>query len=631
MDMITSLLSTALLLPLTFLLPLAGTLILAFSRGKLGYRISSIVGVGSVGLAALVTALLTLGFVNDAANASHPQIVTLWTWISVGEFQPTIGLALDGLSLTMLGIITGVGFLIHLFAAWYMRGDEGVTRFYTYMNLFVFSMVLLVLGDNLLLLFLGWEGVGMCSYLLIGYYYQNSANGWAGFKAFIITRIGDVFLAIGMFLLFAKLGTLNIAEILSLAPQMWQAGDSTVELAALLLLGGAVGKSAQLPLHTWLADAMAGPTPVSALIHAATMVTAGVYLIARMHGIFELAPTALFLTGLIGALTLLMAGFAALAQTDIKRVLAYSTMSQIGYMFLALGVGAFDAAVFHLMVHAFFKALLFLSAGAVIISCHHEQDIRRLGGLWRKLPLAYMGFIVGGAALVALPLVTAGFYSKDEILWQAFAADQQGLLIAGLIGALLTSLYTTRLVIGIFHGEMKSDGARHSKAGRGLAHGLPLVILAVLSTFLGAWIVPPLSGVLPVSPGEGMEAGHTALELIASATALIGLGLGAWLFIIKRDWLTHITQQGIGAGLWAWWNLAWGFDIVFDWLLVRPYRGLVRIMRGDLFDAFFRLIAHALRAVHFGLSRTQTGKLRGYAATMVVGATLILLSLALVF
>lgn len=628
MDMMTLLPSTT-LLPLTFILPLAGTLILAFSGGRFGYRASAFIGVGSVGLAALVTALLTLGFVNGTVNAGQPQNVTLWTWVSVGEFQPTIGLALDGLSVTMLGIITDIGFLIHLFAAWYMRGDDGVTRFFTYMNLFVFSMILLVLGDNLLLLFLGWEGVGMCSYLLIGYYYQNNANGWAGFKAFIITRIGDVFLAIGMFLLFAKLGTLNIAEILSVAPQMWQAGDPTVELVALLLLGGAMGKSAQLPLHTWLADAMAGPTPVSALIHAATMVTAGVYLIARMHGVFELAPTALYLTGLVGALTLLMAGFAALAQTDIKRVLAYSTMSQIGYMFLALGVGAFDAAVFHLMVHAFFKALLFLSAGAVIISCHHEQDMSRLGGLWRRLPLAYMGFIVGGAALVALPLVTSGFYSKDDILWQALAADQQGLLVAGLIGALLTSLYTLRLIIGIFHGEMKSDGARGAEAGRGFAHGLPLVVLAVLSTFLGAWITPPLSGVLPVSPGVGVEAGHTALELIASATALIGLGLGAWLFIFRRDWLARISQQGVGAGLWAWWNLAWGFDIVFDWLLVRPYRGLVRVMRGDLFDAFFRLIAQIMRALHFGLSRTQTGKLRGYAATMVVGATLILLSLAL--
>ncbi len=624
MNSLTSPSATALLLPLTFLLPLAGTLILAFSRGTFSYRATALVGVGSVGLAALATAFLTAGF------TGQPQVITLWTWISVGDFQPTIGLALDGLSLTMLGVITGVGFLIHLFAAWYMRGEEGITRFYTYMNLFVFSMVLLVLGDNLLLLFLGWEGVGMCSYLLIGYYYENSANGWAGFKAFIITRIGDVFLAIGMFLLFARLGTLNIADILSLAPQVWQAGDSTIELAALLLLGGALGKSAQLPLHTWLADAMAGPTPVSALIHAATMVTAGVYLIARMHGVFELAPTALYLTGLIGALTLLMAGFAALAQTDIKRVLAYSTMSQIGYMFLALGVGAFNAAIFHLMIHAFFKALLFLSAGAVIVSCHHEQDMSRLGGLWRKLPLAYLGFVVGGSALVALPLVTAGFYSKDEILWQAMAANQQGLLAAGLVGAFLTSLYTLRLIIGTFHGTAKSEGARHAEPGTGLAHGLPLVVLAVLSTLIGAWITPPLSGVLPAGPGDGIEAGHTTLELLASATALIGLGFGAWVFILRRDWLARITQRGLGAWLWTWWHLAWGFDLVFDWLLVKPWRVLVYLMRGDLFDGFFQLVTQIVRFVHIRLSKTQSGKLRGYAATMVFGATLILLSLALV-
>ncbi|MFD2191495.1 NADH-quinone oxidoreductase subunit L [Pistricoccus aurantiacus] len=624
MELTTSLPSTALLLALTFLLPLAGTLILAFSRGTLGYRASSLVGVGSVGLAALATALLALGFAADP----KAQDVTLWTWIAVGDFQPTIGLALDGLSLTMLGIITGVGFLIHLFAAWYMRGEEGITRFYTYMNLFVFSMVLLVLGDNLLLLFLGWEGVGMCSYLLIGYYYQDNANGWAGFKAFIITRIGDVFLAIGMFLLFARLGTLDIAEILELAPQLWNRGDVMVEIAAFLLLGGALGKSAQLPLHTWLADAMAGPTPVSALIHAATMVTAGVYLIARMHGVFELAPVALYTTGVIGALTLLMAGFAALAQTDIKRVLAYSTMSQIGYMFLALGAGAYEAAIFHLMTHAFFKALLFLSAGAVIVSCHHEQDMRRLGGLWRKLPMAYMGFIVGGAALAALPLVSAGFYSKDEILWQELVTGHPWLLLAGLIGAFLTSLYTLRLIVGIFHGRARSHNAHHAKAGRGLAHGLPLVVLAVLSTFLGAWIDLPLERVLP-APAEGDESLYLILEIVAASVAILGLLLGAWLFVAKRAWLSRVSRKGLGGGLWTLWNRAWGFDALFNGLVVWPYRALVWLLQSDLADGIFRAFARLVQILHVGAAKTQNGKLRHYATSMVLGATLILLTLAL--
>ena len=313
------------LLTLTFVFPLLGSLILALSFGRLSERASATIGVASIGLAALCTLWVGIDFYDHGQSA---QTLTLWHWITVGDFQPTMGLMLDGLSLTLLGVITGVGFFIHLFAAWYMRGEEGVTRFFCHMNLFVFSMILLVLGDNLLLLYFGWEGVGLCSYLLIGYYYRTPANGWAAFKAFIITRTGDVFLAIGMFLLYVELGSLNIQTLLARAPEIWSEGGLMPQLAALMLLGGAIGKSAQLPLHTWLADAMAGPTPVSALIHAATMVTAGVYLIARMNGIFLMAPDVLLLVGVIGALTLLVAGFAALAQTDIKRVLAYSTMSQ---------------------------------------------------------------------------------------------------------------------------------------------------------------------------------------------------------------------------------------------------------------------------------------------------------------
>jgi len=286
--------------------------------------------------------------------------------------------------------------------------------------------------------------------------------------------------------------------------------------ACICLFIGAMGKSAQFPLHVWLPDSMEGPTPISALIHAATMVTAGVYLIARTHGLFSLAPDILHLVGIVGGVTLVLAGFAALVQTDIKRILAYSTMSQIGYMFLALGVGAWDGAIFHLMTHAFFKALLFLASGAVIVACHHEQNIFKMGGLWKKLPLAYASFIVGGAALAALPLVTAGFYSKDEILWEAFASGNQGLLYAGLVGAFMTSLYTFRLIFIAFHGEAKTE----AHAGHGIAHWLPLSVLIVLSTFVGAMIVPPLHGVLPQSVGHaGGEAKHS-LEIASGAIAL---------------------------------------------------------------------------------------------------------------
>ena len=608
------------MLALTIAFPLAGTLLLSFWP-RMPDRAATAIGAGSIGLAALMTGLLILGF--DGGS----EAVTLWTWIAVGDFTPDISLYLDGLSLTMLGVIIGVGFLIHLFAAWYMTedlaGGPGMARFFAYMNLFVVSMLLLVLGENLLLLFLGWEGVGLCSYLLIGYYYRDEANAWAAFKAFIITRIGDVFLAIGLFALFAAFGTLDIQRILEAAPQLWSEGDPMATFAALMLLGGAVGKSAQLPLQTWLPDAMAGPTPVSALIHAATMVTAGVYLIARMHVIFELAPIALMLVGVIGALTLLLAGFAALCQTDIKRVLAYSTMSQIGYMFLALGAGAWDAAIFHLMIHAFFKALLFLAAGSVIIACHHEQDIFKMGGLRRTLKLDYAVFLIGGAALAALPLITAGFYSKDEILWLSFANGHYVLWFAGLAGAFLTALYTFRMIFIAFHGEAGTQ----AHAGRGVAHHLPLIVLAVLSTFVGAWIHPPLADVLPGHEGGGHGWVKLTVEILSSVVAIVGLGAAAALFLGNRETARHLRETPRGAALWRLWHEAWGFDRLYDRAFVRPYLMLTRVHRRDWINSIINTVPALALALNGALSSTQTGRLRWYALTVLAGATALLAAL----
>jgi NADH-quinone oxidoreductase subunit L len=482
-----------------------------------------------------------------------------------------------------------------------------------------------VLGNDLLVLYLGWEGVGLCSYLLIGFYHRDPANGAAALKAFVVTRIGDVFLAIALFMLYAQCGTLNIDAVLEKAPQLWQSGDPAVATIALLLLGGAVGKSAQLPLQTWLADAMAGPTPVSALIHAATMVTAGVYLIARLHGIFLLAPDVLALVGVVGGLTLLLAACSALVQTDIKRVLAYSTMSQIGYMFLALGVGAWHAAIFHLMTHAFFKALLFLAAGAVIVACHHEQNIFRMGGLRRRLPLVYAAFLVGGSALAALPLVTAGFYSKDAILWAALAAGQQPLVIAGLVGAFLTALYTFRLIFIVFHGEARTD----AHAGRGLAHGLPLVVLLVLSTWVGAQLLPPLDGVLPLDPGQdGGELRHR-LEWLSAGIVVVGIGIAAALFLGRRQLVSALAASAPGRLVGELWRQAWGFDALYDWLFVRPYRALARLLAGDPIARGLRVIPLAARLGHDLLSTAQNGLLRWYAASIALGVLLVLAMLAL--
>ena len=612
------------LLYLTFLFPLLGWLVLAFSLGRLGERTSALIGVGSIGLSALTTLWVGMDFLANPPEGGV-YIQHLWQWMAVGHFTPTFSLALDGLSLTMLGVVTGVGFFIHLFASWYMRGEEGYSRFFTYTNLFIASMLFLVLADDLLFVYLGWEGVGLCSYLLIGFYYKDRNNGAAALKAFIVTRVGDVFLAIGLFILYRELGTLNIHELLVRAPTMFAEGSPALSLACLMLLGGAVGKSAQLPLQTWLADAMAGPTPVSALIHAATMVTAGVYLIARTHGLFLLAPEILHLVGLVGAITLVLAGFAALVQTDIKRILAYSTMSQIGYMFLALGVGAWEGAIFHLMTHAFFKALLFLSAGAVIVACHHEQNIFKMGGLRKSLPLVYACFLVGGSALAALPLVTSGFYSKDAILWQVEASGQSALLWAGLVGAFLTSLYTFRLIFIAFHGKEQTK----AHAGHGLAHHLPLLVLLVLSTGIGALITPPLAGVLPAGPGDHIEEGRHALEITSGIIAIAGIALAAFLFLGERRLATSIANSAPGRLLSTLWFNAWGFDWLYDQLWVKPYLLATRLVGQDPLDWMMGLPAwFALRGNQL-LAWTVTGKLRWYAASMGIGAALVLALLLL--
>ncbi|MDC1480413.1 NADH-quinone oxidoreductase subunit L, partial [Pseudomonadales bacterium] len=406
------------LIPLS---PLVGFLILFCTLGNLPRKAVAVVGIGSIAISALITVFVGKSLLGN----NLPLSAEIYTWINVGGFAPAVSFYVDGLTLTMMSVITGVGLLIHIYSSEFMWDDKDYSRFFSYMNLFVSAMLVLVLADNLLLLFVGWEGVGLCSYLLVGFWHEDPANGAAARKAFIVTRIGDAAMAIGLFILFHQLGTLDFIPLAIAAQEVWPNGSTMLTIACLLLLGGAVGKSAQLPLQTWLPDAMAGPTPVSALIHAATMVTAGVYLIARTHDLFMLSPTALHTVAVVGGMTLIVAAFTAMTQNDIKRILAYSTISQIGYMFLALGVGAWASSVFHLMTHAFFKALLFLGAGAVIFSLHHEHNILKMGGLRTRLPVAFWSFMIGSAALAALPL-TSGFYSKDAILLSAYHSSWNG-------------------------------------------------------------------------------------------------------------------------------------------------------------------------------------------------------------
>ena len=607
------------LLFLVFVFPLAGFITLAFARGRMPENAAAIVGVGSVGLSALLTAILGYQFLNHpTASGAYTQL--LWTWMNVGGFAPQFALRLDALSLVMLGVITGVGFFIHLFASWYMRGDDSYDRFFSYMNLFVASMLFLVLGDNLLFLYFGWEGVGLSSYLLIGFWYKDAANGAAARKAFVVTRVGDTFMAIGLFVLFHELGTLNIQEVMQRALLIFPQGSQILTIAALLLLGGAVGKSAQLPLQTWLPDAMAGPTPVSALIHAATMVTAGVYLIARTHVLFELSPFALECVGLIGGLTALLAGFTALTQSDIKKILAYSTMSQIGYMFLALGAGAWQPAIFHLMTHAFFKALLFLSAGSVILALHHEQDIFKMGGLRTQIPLTFWCFLIGSLALVAFP-GTSGFFSKDEILFQAYANGHMDLYYMGLFGAFLTGIYTFRLIFIAFFGKPHGHDVH---VPHGIDHHLPLLILAALA-ILGGMIHLPLGSVLPMAHiSEAMEHKKHMLEAASVFVSLSGIAVAWFLFHQNRGFAEAMKTSGPGILLFRFWHSAWAFDWLYNLLFVRPYLWLVHINRNDVVDVVITSIPRGFRNLHGLLAATQNGRMRGYAAAMAVGACLVI-------
>ena len=597
-------------------LPFAGFVLLAFLGPYLTRTGVRVLGVGSIGFSAAVAFFVCFAFLTSPPpDLFYRQ--ALWHWISIAGYSIDFSLYLDHLSLQMMLVVTFVGFLIHLYSAAFMADDQGFARFFAYMNLFVCMMLLLVLADNFLLLYLGWEGVGLCSYLLIGFWYQDTNNANAARKAFIVTRIGDTAMAIGLFVIFSSVGTFDIQSVLTYASAHWPVSSGVVTAVTLLLLGGAVGKSAQLPLQTWLPDAMAGPTPVSALIHAATMVTAGVYLIARTHVLYALAPQVQLLVAIIGALTLLLAGFSALTQTDIKRVLAYSTMSQIGYMFLALGVGAWPAAMFHFMTHAFFKALLFLSAGVVIINLHHEHNIFKMGGLRKYMPATFWAFIVGASALAALPLVTAGFYSKDLILYYAWESPGGGLWLwlAGLVGAFLTSLYSFRLVFIVFFGETKTVP---TLGDPGPYMMIPIMLLTALS--IGGGFIPLPWAALNTAGGEQ----ELILKIIASAVSVLGIYFAYVLFLRRPQLVEALSKRPFAGSLAKWWHGGWGFDITYDYLLVRPYVWLANINRDDIVDSFYDATAWLNVAAHKALSLTENGHVRLYAAGVLSGSVILL-------
>jgi NADH-quinone oxidoreductase subunit L len=622
--------------------PLGGVLVIAL----LGHRISrfhaGLVASGSTLVSFICSLIVFLALLGESPD-ERAHYSTLWTWLSAGDLEFGAQILVDPLSVFMMLVVSGVGFLILSYAVGYMHGDPEERRYHAYKALFVFSMLLLVQSGNLLLLLAGWGLVGLSSYLLINFWHIRATAVAAGKKAFVMNAIGDATFALALFLLIQRAGSLDFRVVFQ--EGIAEKSSTVAVLIALGLLGGAVAKSAQIPLHTWLPDAMEGPTPVSALIHAATMVTAGVYLIARTHVLFELAPDIQHLAGILGAITILVAGLIALVQTDIKRVIAYSTMSQIGYMFVAVGLGAYGAGLFHLMTHAFFKALLFMAAGIVIHALSDEQDIRRMGGLARRLPFTYRAFLVGALALAAVPPF-AGFFSKDSILGSAANAGTLGWLLwgAGAVGAFLTALYTFRLLFIVFWGELSAFAREHASAfshhGEAAFSMLwPVGVLTILAA-VGGFLQVPWGWALvddwlhPVAESAEVATGGTFTFSVVATTALAFAGIAlAWRIWARADPLPGRLRRRYP---WAARTLEekFYFDTAYARAFYEPASRsaalALQYVEQPLFLRSLGELGRGVRSLSGRLSAVQTGSVRSYALALGAGAAVIALVFLLV-
>ena len=619
-------------LSLILLLPLMGGIINALVGRFLPRKGSELLACGVIWGAFAASLLASLEYQGAAR-------IDLMGWLSAFDFQAPVSLYIDPLSLVMIVMITFVCALIHTYSVAYMAHEEDYVRYFALLNLFVFAMLTLVLAENLPLLYLGWEGVGFCSYGLIGFWYSDEANATAGRKAFIVTRIGDTAFGIAIVWMFMLMGTVSITELNGMGSTLPMA---TVTGIGLLLLIGAMGKSAQMPLMVWLPDAMAGPTPVSALIHAATMVTAGVYLLARMFPLISPSTTAMAAIAVTGGVTAFYAATCAMAQRDLKRALAYSTISQIGYMMLGVGAGAITAATFHLLVHAFFKALLFLGAGCVIAAMHHEQDIYKMGGLRKRLPLTFWPFLAGGACLAGLPL-TGGFFSKDSILaavWLKGGALYGGLYLLGLVTALLTSIYTFRMIYMVFGGDDsagKHGDSAHACKVPGLMEGA-LIPLALLGLFGGVLNLPSylgggwLGGFFSALPGgKEAEASHSlelSLQAIAGVLALAGLAIAHMRYGNARRQERIAAAEGDAPGFVTFFQKGWRFDDLYRFLFIRPFETLSgflwRQVDEGLIDGSLDRLASFLGRSGEGLGAWTSGKVSVYIISFAAGAALVM-------
>ncbi|WP_316780852.1 NADH-quinone oxidoreductase subunit L [Pedobacter antarcticus] len=615
------------------LIPLLGFVINGLGRNTLSKSLIGFIGSGVIFISFLISVSIFLALGNDPVK-SHE--IFLFDWISAGTLQVPLSFLVDPLSSIMLLIITGIGFLIHIYSIGYMHDDAGFGKFFSYLNLFIFFMLLLVLGSNYLVMFIGWEGVGLCSYLLIGFWYTNSSYATAAKKAFVMNRIGDLGFLIAVFMIFMTFGSIEYAKVFPQVAELMP-GDSTLALIALLLFIAACGKSAQIPLFTWLPDAMAGPTPVSALIHAATMVTAGIYMIARSHILFDLAPVVQHLIAIIGLATAVLGALVALTQTDIKKVLAYSTVSQLGYMFLGLGVGAYTGSFFHVITHAFFKALLFLCAGSVIHAMHHEQDMRHMGGLRKKLPVTFATMLIGTIAIAGLPPFS-GFFSKDEILAHVYEHNQFMWGIA-VFTAFLTAFYMFRMLFLTFYGTYRGTHHAEEKIHESPSTmTIPLIVLAVLSAVGGIIGIPEVLGghhwlagwLSPVIPEHGSALSH-ATEYILMAVSVVGVIVAiAYAFVkyVKQNDLPVADESKRSALA----NLSYHkfyIDEVYDLLVRKPLDALSRffykVVDTKIVDGIINGLGWSTSEASKGIRLLQSGNIGFYIFMMVAGIISLLL------
>lgn len=613
------------------LFPLLGLLINAIWGRRMSER--AIGGVATLAAAAaFAVSVIMLGQLTAAEDAR--LTATIAPWITAGALSVSFGFLVDRLSIVIMLIVTGIGALIHMFSVGYMRGDERFQRYFIYLNLFLASMLALVMADNFLVLFMGWELVGLCSYLLIGFWFKNLKNAEAGRKAFVVNRIGDVGFVLGILLIFVTFGSLSFADVFGQAKAQGEALAGTIGLITLLLFIGATGKSAQIPLFVWLPDAMAGPTPVSALIHAATMVTAGVYMMARASALYELAPATQAIVALVGALTAFVAGTSALRQLDIKKVLAYSTVSQLGYMVAACGLGAFIAANFHLLTHAFFKAALFLAAGSVIHGMEHgmhaahgahvdPQDMRHMGGLARKMPVTFVAFLLGGLALAGVPPLS-GFFSKDEILLDALKHNLPVFALLA-ISSVVTAFYVGRQLTLVFAGQPRSEAATHAAESNWLMTA-PLIALTIGTVFAGLFNFPdahPLTDWLAPVVQHGEAPKFDALMAAVFSALAVGALAGAWLVYRNPDRAQTETETRMGRFL----AQAWYFDGTYQSAIVKPFYFIstvcAQVIDVGVIDAAVNGVGHLFRNLGGLLRSFQTGFVRNYGLVMLVGVVLV--------